>query len=645
MLPITMTVTMATQQGEAQRSLPEGVTLVYGPSVSVVTDTSVYGTKRETTDRPLVMRGTVVSSGPARAFLMVCEGQLIELASNSILGIDHEHHRLVLKAGIVTLHAEEHVNSTCFSLVREAAVLRNASRNSISVVFVDSSLMLRSGGVLLGSPESSVAEGWWEKAEQDGRYLFELLRSGALPAEEFRFDFPSERRRRSRFRHSAIGEGGIATYNDQRYYIASILYRVRAPEAEFVYDFWFALSKDGDFYNEAWDQWKDLIDHIHHLQLRQRGDPWNLRIGLIEGMSWERGLLVDRYSNAVYLPFERHNGLQVELNRGDTYGTIFVNDIGKPRVLGARVSWLRDQKTRLTVNYVGDLDQLSNLSDSDGDSYPDGADPEPDTPNLPSDSVIVAIDPPRLDAIESEQLHAVSVGLAYRYRETETTSVSLTGEAAAYSKVGSGITFPNIVMGYRSLRVGVGFDLQSPRFISGIFDRNYEFDKARFQTAEDSTVYLVTHGQELEDTGDWLFGWNNSLAVRLPMNARFGMRFRDIYRGDERDKSFWLSLGNERRETRYRIRGSFFIEQKNVSELLRKRTHGQIWGAQFTFYPHHTARVRFRYRERSSDDDGDGLISSTEIGRNVNMSVTVDGTYWWERFQQWWEARGSKEEK
>jgi hypothetical protein len=420
---------------------------------------------------------------------------------------------------------------------------------------------------------------------------------------------------------------------------------LRSSDVDFAYDFWFAVSKDGKFYEEAWDEWKDLIDHVHHFELHERGDPWSLRIGLIEGMAWEHGLLVDRYSNAIFLPFERHNGLRVMLNHGDTKGIVFTNDIGTPRVFGARISWLRDRKTRLSINYVGDLDHLSNLSDSDGDSYPDGADPEPNTPNVPSDSVIVVTDPPRLDALESEQLHAVSVGLAHRYRETETTSLSVTGEAAVCSKLGSGITFPNLVLGYHRVKVGVGFDLQSPRFISGIFDRNYEFDKARFQTAPDGTIDLVTYVQELDDTGEWLFGWNNRLAVTLPKSTWFGMRFRDVYRGEHRDKSFSLMLRNTLGVTRYRIRGSLFVEQKNVSELLRKRTHGQIWGAECTLYPHHTTRVRFRYRERASDDDGNSTISSGEISRNMNVSVTVDGTYWWERFEKWWENRRSRKEE
>ncbi len=613
------------------------ITLLYGPTMSIVLDTVVYASPSDSLTPTQGVLGPVVRSGKSSVYLLLCGGQMLELSKRSSLGIDHDARRLVLKTGTMTIHAEDREDFLCFPIEMETAVLRNASRGTIKVSVGDSTVELGLGSVLVAQNQPMPGGDWWLKSERDGRYVFELLRSGLIPDDDFDFEFPS--RRKPGVRHRTVGTVGVAGYQKQLYYLGSAVYRLRAPKFEFAYDFWFAISEDGSFYRKAWDEWKDLIDHIHHVQWQRRGDPVYLRIGIIEKLTSDHGLVVDNYNNAVFLPFEKLNGLEIALQGDERQSIVFINDIGRPRVIGARASWLRGERTGLSVGYAGDFDQFSNLEDSDGDSYPDRVDPEPEHFNSREDSIIVVGNPPRLDDVESSQLHALFAGLDHLYRDSETTQIRVSGEAAILSEIGSGLTFPNVTIQYHDVKIGVGFDLQTPRFVAGIFDRNYEFDKARIVEEEDGSVVLKTRQQTVSETKDWLLGWNNSFHAGLWHDLRFRMKFRDVHRGEERDKSLSLSLENTVPLTRYRLKSALFLEQKNVSEILQRRTHGQSWGADLALYPHHTIRVKFRYRERFSDDNSDGSISSGEVERNMSTGITVDGSYWWDRLEDWWDNR------
>jgi len=613
------------------------ITLLYGPTTSLVPDTLVYASPSDSLPSVQKTLGPVLRSGKSSAYLLLCSGQMLELGKRSSLGIDFETPRLVLKTGTMTIHAEDRADSLCFPLEMETAVLRNASRGKIEISVGDSLVELTPGAAIVSPNRAMPGGDWWLRSERDGRYVFQLLRSKLIPDDNFDFEFPS--RRKPGFRHRTVGEVGVAGYQKQVYYLGSVVYRLRAPKFEFAYDFWFAMSKDGAFYREAWDEWKDLVDHIHHIQWQKRGYPFYLRIGIIEKLTSDHGLVVENYNNSVFLPFEKLNGLEIALQRNETQGIAFINDIGRPRVIGTRISWVRDEVTGLSVGYAGDFDQLSNLDDSDGDSYPDRVDPEPDRFNSREDSIIIADSTPSLNDVESSQLHSLFAGVDHLYRDTKTTQIRVSGEAAVLSKIGSGVTFPNVSVEYRDVKVGLGFDLQTPRFVAGIFDRNYEFDKARVVEEEDGSMVLKTRGEALSETKDWLWGWNNSFRARLWRDLRFDMKFRDVHRGDERDKSLLLSLENTVPLSKYRVRSALFLEQKNVSEILQKRTHGQNWGVDLTLYPHHTVRVKLRFRERFDDENGNGSIGSGEVERNLSTGITVDGNYWWDRLEEWWENR------
>jgi hypothetical protein len=307
--------------------------------------------------------------------------------------------------------------------------------------------------------------------------------------------------------------------------------------------------------------------------------------------------------------------------------------------MGATISWDRSERTRMTFSYAGDVDQYSNIADRDGDSYPDGVDPEPHVFNCREDSIIEATRPPRLDEAGSRQLHAVALGLDHSWIHTTDLRVNIVGEAAIHSSIGAGVSFPGVAFRYGAVRWQAGLDLQTPRFDAQIFDRTYEYCKARV-VQKDGGYELVTRGRELAETHGWLWGWNCLLGVEPQPGTRFRLRFRDLHRRGDRDKTISLSLESRYGPVEPIARWSVFVEQRNVSKLFRRRTHGQSWGAQVEVVPHKTVSVRLRYRELCEDSNGDGAIRSGEARRSAAATATVDGTHWWRRFRRW--RRGPK---
>jgi hypothetical protein len=614
----------------------DGPIVLYAPTASFDRETHAEGDALPDSvlGAPLPPR-TLVRTGGSRAHLLLCPGQILELSRNSTVTVGALGKNLIIREGNVTLHAESSRDTLCYPLDADSATIRYASPGTLLVAINNAHVQLAEGRSVSYGAHHRPAEGWHARSSRDGSYLFALLHDGVLPATSFEFDFPSTRRRR--FRHSARGYAGIATFEGQQYYVGEVLYRIRHPrlDFDFVYNVWLAFSDRGALYREAWNEWTDILDHIHYIRLFRRDDPVNVRIGLIERLTYGRGLLVHNYNNAVFLPFEKHNGLELTFRHDTVRGSMFVNDIARPCIIGSMVSWARNENTRFRVSYAGDIDQYSNVSDTDRDSYPDRIDPEPRVFNTPEDSVIKATSPQRLDEVESRQLHGLAVGIDHRYMQTKDLRVDFVGELGVHTGVGAGISFPNVLVGYRRTRLGVGFEFQTPRFAAGIFDRDYEFSKVRFIQKEDGSYRMLSRGRELEETDGWLYGWNCSFGIRLPHNADFGVRFRDVWRGETRDKSLILSLDSGYHLVEQVTRWSLFIEQKNVSKLFRERTHGQNWGVQLRIVPHHTIQVRLRYRERYSDDDGDGSITSGEAKRNMTASATVDGDYWWREFQKW----------
>ncbi|MCK5833958.1 hypothetical protein KAH81_09865, partial [bacterium] len=421
------------------------------------------------------------------------------------------------------------------------------------------------------------------------------------------------------------------------------LYRVDFYYLRLAYNLWFGMSSNGRFYNEAWDEWMDLIDHIHYIELFTPQDPAYFRIGLIENLFFGHGMLVNNYNNAVFLPFEKKNGLQMTFNLNSTKTVVFTNNIANPRVFGLYFGWQADKRFYTDFTFIGDVDQFNDIEDTDGDSYPDEIDPQPDVYNYSQDSVLTGFPVQSLDDYDSRGIYGAALGMKYKFLRGRHFSGVMSGEMAGLSNKSMGVTFPNLGLNIRWFSLSAGLDFQTPHFSDGIFDRSYEKDKARFIDNGEGSLELVTRANQLEEAEGWLYGWNNSFSVQIPKYFRIRTSFRDIYRDNDRDKKFALSLDIDYPIFKYVTRTSFFIEQKNVSYLFQKKTDGESCGLGFRIKPHNTITINIRYRERYTDSDANGVIEKDETERNFDGNAIIDGNYWWKKFLEW--RRKKKAEK
>ena len=111
---------------------------------------------------------------------------------------------------------------------------------------------------------------------------------------------PSERY--NKFKFSTKEKTGNASYQSNSYFHAGSYLKLRMQELELVYNIWIAISPSEGFYKNNWDEWQDIINNIHHLQLFHPSDPLFFRIGMIDKLEFGRGYLVDNYNNTVILP-------------------------------------------------------------------------------------------------------------------------------------------------------------------------------------------------------------------------------------------------------------------------------------------------------------------------------------------------------
>jgi len=607
--------------------------ILYGRDVSVIGKSHKPRALPEDLLGKFIAPGDTVRSNSQKLFILYNDNEIIELSEYTTIGFGEYVNDLKVVKGLLTLHFRYPSGTSSYIVDADSAQVRYPGMDSVWVRFADSTMAMRKGSIVANNLHSNEIGEWCDVSSGDAEYLFRKVLNGRLPASKFNFRFPSDRL--DAFKQRSRGRGGVATYEEERYYYTGTRWTMNFYYLEFSYDFWFAVSDKWQFYSGNWNEWKDLVDNIHHIQLFKPGDPFFLRTGLIENLTFDRGMLVDNYNNAVFLPFDKRNGLEIRAKLGKLRMNAFANDIGNPKVFGFHGAWEANKRFRISFSYAGDIDQLVDIEDSDGDFYPDVTDPQPDIFNHPGDSIILAYPSISLNDISSKNIHGVSFGMRYKFLRDRYFSGKILGEGAVLDNGGVGITFPNIAVGYRWVTIGAGMDFQTPRFQNGIFDRTYEYEKARFVENDDGEIELITRESELSTTEGWLYGWNNSFSLNVAEHFRFNTRFRDMYREKSREKRFSMKLDINHEFIECVNKISFFIEQKNVAQLFQKRSDGGNCGFGIEIEPHKTVRIKFRYRERYEDYNRDGDIAGNEVKRNFDANAIIDGNYWWRKLVEW----------
>ncbi|MEE9189936.1 MAG: hypothetical protein V3U16_04105, partial [Candidatus Neomarinimicrobiota bacterium] len=483
---------------------------------------------------------TIIHSGASSAYLLICVDQIIELTPNTKVTINGNSKDLHMESGSLIIHANEEVEYLCYDLTSEAGSVGSVSSQRIRLSLNYDLVSLKRNKFVLGESDRKPSKKWLRDSYRDGQYLFEMLDINEIPAERFIFDFPSQRTGIVQF--SSREKTGVATYKKETYYHAGSYLKFNIKEFEFVYNLWLAAGSAG-FYGDNWDEWRDYVNNIHYIQLFQPSDPFFLRIGMVERLTFGRGYLLDNYNNTVILPFENLSGLQLRLQNDRHFAEILLNDITDPVIAGLIFSWKHSSRMTFDVTYLGDFDQYSNILDSDGDSYPDRVDPQPETENSIEDSVIINAGPElfSMDDVDALQLHALGLGLKYHLFNWSNTGFYVVGDFGVLSQGGTGLSIPNLIIEHPWFAFGVGSEFQSPSFEPSIFDRSYEYNKARFIKNDDDELELTTRVKEIDELEEWNYGWNTSIKLKIPSYVTLSTKYRNVQVGDSRDRDFTFS--------------------------------------------------------------------------------------------------------
>ncbi len=624
-------ITLLPAQG---RSLP---TFIYGPSATSYQMEGDSITIKKLKLGKKLSDDLYITSGKEKTFILVCEETLLELQPESKIVIDKSDSYLRIINGNVIIHREEDINTFCYNVVVDNGAIGYIGSNKLKLSINYKDNVLYNGTFYPRTDYILVNKDFIKETRRDGKYIFSLIYQYDLPALQKEFNLPSKRYKN--FKFTTKEKTGTASYRSNTYYHAGSYLKLRLQEFELVYNLWIALSPTAGFYTENWDEWQDLINNIHFLQIFDPTDPLFLRIGMIEKLEFGRGYLVDNYNNTVILPFENLSGVQIKAGNRNFMLNLFLNDLTRPRIAGIYFNKRVSKRFNANFTYVGDFNQYSNILDSDHDSYPDKVDPDNDNKNYPNETVIVKNDTINtndlisLNNIDESQLHVIGLGLKYQVATIAGSDIFITGDLGILSTPGLGISFPNLFIGNTIFEFGIGADFQSPSFLTSIFDRSYEYNKARFIKNEDDEYELISRARAIEGEKEWYTGWNTYFNLYLAKRLSLKTKYRDVNRGRDFSRQVTISLTSKYSFSEKLRSYSFFIDNKDFDKIFKERTDGQIWGFKISTQPHIAIRADIRYRQQYQDKDGDGKIQDNDVVTNFSLNLILDTNYWWNKYK------------
>ena len=617
------------------RSLP---TFIYGPTANSYIQEGDSVTVKKIKMGKRLSDDLTLSSGEEKTFILICSETLIELQPESKIYIDRSEKYLRILDGNVIVHRDEVIDDFCYNVVVENGSIGYIGTGKLNISINYSDHILSNGVFYPQTDYFLVDKDFIKESNRDGKYILSLVYQYDLPSMQKGFNLPSKRNQN--FRFSTREKTGSASYNSKTYYHAGSFLKLRMMEMEFVYNLYIAMSPSEGFYTGNWDEWQDVINNIHYLQFFHPSDPLYLRIGMIDKLEFGRGYIVDNYNNTVILPFENLTGIQIKAGNKNFISQIFLNDLTRPRIGGLYFNKRISKRFNADITYVGDFDQYSNIIDTDNDSYPDKVDPEDEKKNYP-DEIIIADDDTTytndlisLNDFENTQLHALGIGLKYQIATFVGSDIYITGDIGFLNLPGLGISFPNLFVGNSVFEFGIGADYQSPDFLTSIFDRSYEYNKARFTKNEEDEYELISRAKAIEREVDkWYNGWNTFFNLNIAKRLKLKTKYREINRGNDYNKHVTISLKSRYSFSEKLKSYSFFIDHKDFDKLFEEKTDGQIFGFSISTRPHTAIDVDLRFRQQFRDKDGDGEISGNDVARNYSLNISFETDYWWDKYK------------
>jgi len=139
------------------------------------------------------------------------------------------------------------------------------------------------------------------------------------------------------------------------------------------------MDDQGNIRKEEWDEVSDYLDKVYYVRWAQQGDPFFIRAGALDNVTFGYGILMNGYSNTTEYPQNKkvgvHTGMQFDKLGWEAFAAN-LKEISGPGLLGGRMTYKPMKSIPLTFGgtIIIDVNQYKGLKDTDGDYVPDAFD-------------------------------------------------------------------------------------------------------------------------------------------------------------------------------------------------------------------------------------------------------------------------------
>lgn len=376
-------------------------------------------------------------------------------------------------------------------------------------------------------------------------------------------------------------------------------------DLDFLFDKNFHI-KEGD-----WDNIEDYLAKIYYVRYGEPKDQYYGHFGGFPKRSVRNGLVMHNYSNMLFYPDQRNNGLLLGYNpplKLQPEFEVFSSDLIRMPVFSfsGHFKPLPDAKAKvlneleLGMSWYSDRNQKGNLKYTLGDSLfhaIDRGDPDP--------------------------ISVVSFDYTLPILNTDKVVLGNYAEVAHILDNGTGFILPGIYADFKYLKINLEYRMHGDSFTPGYFDNFYEEDRCELVQLPDSTWVLITKEDTLPDYRA-AYGFYGKLEGLIGKRLKAMIAWQNMY-GDEveKAKSLWFSLWVDTQYKRLENM-AFSYSKTRVDELALGEVavpRAQMSGS-FTMSLHEKRRwfLIGKYSEKYKDKEG-GINWWKDTKRSVAVGV------------------------
>lgn len=396
------------------------------------------------------------------------------------------------------------------------------------------------------------------------------------------------------------------SYNQLR-----VIQEFKIKKFSFGLDLDFLFNEDFQLKKSDWDSFTDYLDKIYYLRYGKTGEPVYLHYGGLPRMSHGNGLVMLNYSNMIFYPNYRQNGIILGSTLGDYPKpdiTLFSTNLAKNEVLGlmASVQPVPDNtvkvldQARLGMSYYVDRNQYSNLK------------------HVVPDSLYQEL-------FTSKKDSASIIGFEYRQPlfAKNKIKVETYSEIAHLISGGSAYILPGIFADFDVVKVNLEYRIHGDKFSHMYFDRYYEEDRVTLLFDDDDLPYLKTKEQSVKEMKA-SYGFYGKVEGKIANKLKTSFAWQNMY-GEElkTGKSMWFDI---KVDTQYkRLENVKFaysktkVEKLRLGEIAVPRAHMSM-EATMSVNEKRRLFVIGKYSEKYKDKEG-GINWWRDTKRSVSVGV------------------------